>query len=104
MAAVTLLADVESWCQQQLPAPAPSPLRLLNVRPTDAELTAWPMNLSIQAYFAGARHAAGEPLRAFPRPLTAAEADSWADGVAEHRTQPVPHLELDDLDAAVICA
>lgn len=78
-----LLAAVDRWCTQNLPPRRP--LHLLNVRPTDAELAAHPTSLAIQAYFAGARHAAGERPQPFPRPLTEPEAESWHEGWAEHR-------------------
>lgn len=80
-----LLADVEAWCATVLPARRP--LHLLNVRPTAAELAAHPGSLAIQAYFAGARHAAGERPQPFPRPLTDCEAESWMDGYSEHRAE-----------------
>lgn len=85
-----LLTAVEQWCASALaPSRPEAPLHLLNVRPTDAELAAHPASLNIQAYFAGARYAAGELPHPFPRPLTDVEAESWADGCAEHRTEAV---------------
>lgn len=41
-------------------------------------------SLHIQAYFAGARVAAGEPAPVFGRPLTADEQECFRDGYAEH--------------------
>ncbi|TFV91386.1 hypothetical protein [Blastococcus sp. CT_GayMR16] len=82
-----LLADVDAWCRSTLPPRRPT--HLLNVRPTDAQLDTHPESLAIAAYFAGARHATGEPLAAFPRPLTAAEAECWRDGWAEHQELPL---------------
>lgn len=80
-----LLADVEAWCREVLPVRRP--MHLLNVRPTPAELATHPGSLHIQAYFAGARFAAGEQPQAFPRPLTADEADAWSEGHAEHAAE-----------------
>lgn len=85
-----LLTEVEQWCQAALAPRRPAgPLHLLNVRPTDAELAAHPASLNIQAYFAGARYAAGEQPPPFPRPLTDVEAESWRDGWAEHHADVV---------------
>lgn len=87
---MSLLNQADRWCLDNLPPrPGQPPLQLLNVRPTDTELADHPRSLAIAAYFAGARHAAGEELQRFPRPLTAGEAGSWMDGWAEHRTEHV---------------
>lgn len=87
---MSLLADVDRWCLDNLPPrPGRPPLHLLNVRPTPGDLADHPRSLVIDAYFAGARHAAGEELQRFPRPLTDAEAESWMDGWAEHHADLV---------------
>lgn len=80
-----LLSDVDRWCTENLPPrPRRRPLHLLNVRPTADELAAHPQSLATQAYFAGARYAAGERPQRFPRQLTADEAECWSDGYGEH--------------------
>lgn len=101
---MTLLEEADRWCRTVL-APRRGPTHLLNVRPTAADLAAHPGSLDIQAYFAGARHAAGERAQRFPRPLTASEAESWLDGWSEARADlPAAQAEPRQLLGAVEAA